>query len=236
MHRTRPVSTLPAPLASALLLTALVGGCANTAPPVAGPPFSVAPNPPPVYVERVATGAIYQAGLAPTSLFSSERRPRSIGDTLKVEIAETLSASRNVKTDTSRENSMASKGPGSSSGGLFGKLMNLDASASGSDKFKGSGSTENSSNFSGQIAASVINVLPNGHLVVAGERSVTLNGGLGTLRFAGVVNPQDIKAGNVVASADVVNARFELGGQGDVQDASGRNWVQRLLTSQFTVW
>ena len=82
----------------------------------------------------------------------------------------------------------------------------------------------------------MINVLPNGHLVVAGERSVAMNGGTSTLRFSGIVNPRDIRAGNVVASADAVNARVELVGQGDVSEAATRNWLQRVLTSSMTVW
>jgi flagellar L-ring protein precursor FlgH len=81
-----------------------------------------------------------------------------------------------------------------------------------------------------------VNVMPNGHLVVAGERSMALNGGTSTLRFAGMVNPKDIKAGNIVASADVLNARYEVSGQGDVSDAASRNWLQRLLTKTLTVW
>jgi flagellar L-ring protein precursor FlgH len=202
-----------------------------------GPPFAVAPNPPPVYIERVANGAIYQASLSSVSLFSNDRRPRAIGDTLKIDIAEKLSISRKLNTDTSRENNVAAKGPGGGTGsGLLTKLLNLNASASGSDSYKGSGSSDNNSSFSGQMAASVINVLPNGHLVVAGERNITLNGNIGTLRFAGVVNPQDIQAGNLVASSDVVNARFEVGGAGDVQDAASRNWLQRLLTNHLSVW
>jgi len=226
-----------AALVVALVVAASLCGCASTVSPVAGPPYSVPPNVPPAYVERVNNGAIFQASMSAVSLFSNDRRPRSVGDTLKVEIDEKLSISRKLNTDTSRENSVASKGPGgSTSGGIVQRLLNLNASASGKDSYKGKGSTDNSSSFTGQLAASVINVLPNGHLVVAGERNITLNGSVGSLRFAGVVNPQDIKAGNIVASGDVVNAHFEVGGAGDVQDASSRNWVQRFLTNQLTVW
>lgn len=70
------------------------------------------------------------------------------------------------------------------------------------------------------LAASVINVLPNGHLVVAGERGVAMNGGTSTLRFSGIENPRDIRPGNIVPSGDAVNARVELVGQGDVSEAA----------------
>ena len=87
-----------------------------------------------------------------------------------------------------------------------------------------------------RIAATVTQALPNGNLVVAGERSVALNGGVRTLRFSGVVDPKDLASGNVVASADVANARLEVAGQGDVSEAASRNWLQRVLTNSLSVW
>ncbi|MET0350479.1 MAG: flagellar basal body L-ring protein FlgH [Rhizobacter sp.] len=223
-------------LTGAAGLLALATGCATHTPLVTGPVVAP-PLAPPLAVERFNNGSIFQANMASTSLFSGEIRPRSIGDSLKVDIAETVKAKREVSTDTSRENAVASKGPGSKNAtGVLGSLLNLDASASGSDSFKGNGATGNSSSFTGQLAASVINVLPNGHLVVAGERSVAMNGGTSTLRFSGIVNPRDIRPGNIVASADAVNARVELVGQGDVSEAATRNWLQRVLTNSMTVW
>ncbi|MCK7494895.1 MAG: flagellar basal body L-ring protein FlgH [Comamonadaceae bacterium] len=137
-----------------------------------------------------------------------------------------MDARQKQAIDTRRQNEVATKGPGTESEnvrGAFKSLSNLNASASGSDAYKGSGATENSSRFSGRIVASVVNVLPNGHLVVAGERSVTFNEGVTTLRFSGVVDPEDIRVGNVVASADVADARFEAQGRGGVSRAPGRS-------------
>lgn len=219
-----------------LLALAALTGCASK--PVVQAPLYVPPNPQPMLVERTNNGAIYQASFSSGSLFSSARRPANIGDVIKVNITENVKASRKLSTDTSRENAVASKGPGNSKSGskLVDFFGNIDASASGSDSYKGSGTTDDSSSFSGQIAATVINVLPNGHLLVAGERRMALNGGLSALRFSGLVDPQDIKSGNTIASSDVVNARFELAGEGDVSDAASRNWLQRLLTNQMSVW
>jgi flagellar L-ring protein precursor FlgH len=49
-------------------------------------------------------------------------------------------------------------------------------------------------------------------------------------------SPQVIRAGNVVASSDVVNAQLETVGQGEVSDAATRSWLQRVLTRAMTVW
>lgn len=217
--------------------TVLLAGCSSPPPVVAGP-LIVPPNNPPMYVERVRTGSIYQASFSSGTLFSSYRRPHNIGDVIKVSISETVSATRTLTTDTSRANTSATKGPGDSRSGnaLIDFFGNVDASASGSDTYKGSGATTNSSTFTGTMAATVINVLPNGHLLVAGERKIALNGGTSMLRFSGIVDPQFIAAGNTIDSENVVNARLELAGEGDVNDAASRNWLQRLLTNQMSIW
>jgi len=225
-------------IALVMVISTSMSGCSTTD-DYARPPLNVPPNTPPNYIEKVNNGSIFQPSMVSTSLFSGDRRPRNIGETLKINIAEKTTASRKLNTDTSRENAVAVQGPGdgtSTSSSLIDKLINLSATASGSDSFKGKGTTDNTSSLTGENTASVINVLPNGHLVVAGERGIALNGGISTLRVSGIVNPKDIKAGNAVASSDVLNAHIEVGGQGDVQEAASRNWLQRALTKHLTIW
>jgi len=229
------------PAAALLCAALLAGGCSTAPATLVQGPVSAPPTPAPLYVERVNNGAIFKPGMMATagsSPFSGRRRPSRIGDTLKVDISESLSASNTVKTETSRATTLASNGPGSSSSpySLIRGLMDQNLTASGSDTFKGNGTSKNDSSFSGQLAASVINVLANGNLVVAGERSVALNGGVNTLRFSGIVDPRDLQDGNVVASSDVVNARLEVVGKGDVSDAGRRNWLQRVLANSLSVW
>lgn len=215
----------------------LVQGCASTPPSIVGGPLSVPPQQPPTYIERPLNGAIFQPGMNAGTLFSNERRPQAVGDTLKIDIAESLKASQKVSTDTSRDNKVAVKGPGGSkAGGLWGHVVNADVNASGSDAYKGDGSTAAETSFDAKMTVSVINVLPNGHLLVAGQRSIGLNGGVNTLRFSGIVNPRDLRAGNVVASRDVADARLESVGAGDVSEAASRNWIQRVLTRSLTIW
>ena len=86
----------------------------------------------------------------------------------------------------------------------------------------------------GNVAA--VAIRPNGNLLVAGERNVGLNKGVNALRFSGIVNPRDIRPGNVVASRDVVNASLESVAQGDVSEASSRSWLQRVLARSLSIW
>ena len=217
----------------------LLGACSTPTPVSTVPgPLTATPLAAPLNIERANTGSQFQPGMTTASLFTDRRKPRAVGDTLKVDIAESINASNVLTTDNSRSNAMSTKGPGVKGvgSGIIRSLLNLDASAKGSDSYKGKGKTTDVSSFTGQLTATVINVLPNGNLVVAGERSVALNGGVRTLRFSGVVDPKDLASGNVVASADVANARLEVAGQGDVSEAASRNWLQRVLTNSLSVW
>jgi flagellar L-ring protein precursor FlgH len=224
-------------LCAALCAAALSACASNPDTVVVQGPLSAPPVSRPANLERVNTGSIYQPSMGGTALFLGEKRPQFVGDTLKIDISESLTASSTVNTDISRDSKLAQKGPGAKAGmGLLSTLMNLDANAAGSNSYKGDGKTENTSKFTGQLAVSVINVLPNGHLVVAGDRAIAMNGGVNVLRFSGIVDPKDIHAGNVVASADTVNARLEVVGHGDVSEASSRNWIQRVLADSLSFW
>ena len=221
-----------------LAIAGALAGCSSPPTLVQGP-VSVRPVPPPSYAERTVTGGIYRANLGNVSLFSDQRKPQAIGDTIKVDISEALDASSVVNSVNSRENAVASKGPGMNSnslGSLLKGLANMDATASGSDSFTGKGNSQNTAKFNARLSAYVINVLSNGNLVVAGERSMSFNGTLNTLRFSGVVNPLDIKAGGIVASGDVVDAKTELVGSGGTADTASRSWLQKLLTDGLAVW
>jgi flagellar L-ring protein precursor FlgH len=223
---------------SAVAAFGALAGCASTTPLVQGP-TSVRPVPPPNYAERTVTGGIYRANLGTVSLFSDQRKPQAIGDTIKIDISESLDASSVVNSVNSRENSVASKGPGMNSnslGSLLKGLANMDATASGSDSFTGKGNSQNTAKFNARLSAFVINVQSNGNLVVAGERSMSFNGTINTLRFSGVVNPLDIKAGGIVASGDVADAKTELVGSGGTADTASRSWLQKLLTDGLSVW
>lgn len=215
----------------------LLAGCSSTPNGIVTLPVAATPSPAPMFLEQPRNGAIFQAHMGNTTLFSGERRPHAIGDTMKVDIAESIRAAQKHSAETSRDSKLSSKGPGGARPGTaLARIINIDASASGSDAFKGTGNAETASSFDAKLAVTVINVLPNGHLVVAGERSMGLNGGVSTLRFSGIVNPRDIGPGNVVASQDVVNANLENVARGDASEAASRSWLQRVLAKSLSIW
>ena len=72
---------------------------------------------------------------------------------------------------------------------------------------------------SGSITATVVEVLPNGHLVVTGEKQIGVNQNVDVLRFSGTVDPRAIQPGSIVSSTQVANVRIESRGRGAQAEA-----------------
>jgi flagellar L-ring protein precursor FlgH len=82
------------------------------------------------------------------------------------------------------------------------------------------------------IAVVVIDVQPNGNLVVAGTRSVTVNDETRTLRISGLVRPLDVTPNNTVGSAQVADARIAITGEG----ANTRQVTRGPIGQLFDTW
>jgi flagellar L-ring protein precursor FlgH len=219
---------------SPLLLVALAG-CAQVnayrVPPVeigAQPPLmaqAVAPAP-------VANGAIYQAQ-AYRPLFE-DHRARLAGDTLTVNIVEKVSASQ--KSTSSIDKS------GTLSGSVTAlPLVNPNSFArasvggTSSNTFGGKGATESSNDFSGTITVLVTGVLPNGHLMIQGEKQIGVNANVDVLRFSGQVDPRAIQPGNIVPSTQIANVRVEHRSRGQQGDAQVMGWLSRVFLSVMPI-
>ena len=99
----------------------------------------------------------------------------------------------------------------------------------------GAGTTENSNDFSGTITAVVTGVLPNGHLLIAGEKQIGVNHNVDVLRFSGQVDPRMIQPGNVVPSAQIANVRIEQRGRGAQAEAQGIGWLSRFFINVLPI-
>ncbi|MFT4174772.1 MAG: flagellar basal body L-ring protein FlgH, partial [Rhodocyclaceae bacterium] len=167
------------------------------------------------YAPRIVNrGAIYQTSNA--IMLFEEPVARYVGDVLTIELAENMTATSKTTTTVSKEGSAAAKGPGalSSMTGILKELFNLDADTSASMKFDGSGKTETSNALTGTLAVTVVDVMPNGNLMVGGEKRMGLSGNVSTMRFTGIVRRRDIQQGNVISSKKVADARIEQVGHG----------------------
>ena len=169
------------------------------------------------------TGAVYQ------SLFE-DRRARAVGDTLTVAINERINASKQASSTADRTGN--TKFEIASIKAPSGYTFQGGAVTGGSGQtFEGKGDSSANNVFTGSIAVSVIEVLPNGNLMVSGEKQIGINQGSEFIRLSGVVNPHDIGFNNTVSSTQIADARLEYRGTGYIDEAQTMGWLARVFQS-----
>jgi flagellar L-ring protein precursor FlgH len=208
-------------------LAASLTACGTTPSSIVMQPTAT-PRPSPAVVAAPANGAIFQAA-AYRPMFE-DRRARLVGDTLTIAINERTSAEKKAGSSASKTGSVNAAAPGFL-GLAASSTKLLSASAQASSKYEEKGGDSSSNNFSGQLTVTVMEVLPNGNLVVSGEKQVALDKGVEFIRFSGVVNPTTITAGNVVSSTQVADARAEYRTNRQIDKAEMMAMLTRFFLS-----
>ncbi len=176
---------------------------------------------------RRASGSIYQpVSYRPTF---EDSRARHVGDIVTIQIVESLAASQVSKSTVNRNTSIDTAITPPLPGILGPDLKNLEMAAKTNNDFSGKGGTEAANTFSGSITATVIDVLPNGNLIVAGEKQIGVNQNVDVMRFSGTVNPKLLQPNNVIASTQVADVRVESRGRGPQGEAQTVGWLSRFF-------
>ena len=211
----------------AWLPAALLTGCVSMAPKVdVAEPTQARPSAA-VYAP-VNSGAIFQAG-GYRPLYETHRA-RMVGDIITVNISEAISA-KQESTSTLAKTGTVSSGISAVPLVRVDQLAKLSAAGTSSNTFNGKGSTESTNDFTGTITATVIEVLPNGHLIISGEKQIGVAHNVDVLRFSGQIDPATILPGNSVASSQIANVRIAQIGRGAQQEAQGIGWLARFFLS-----
>ncbi|PKH72059.1 flagellar basal body L-ring protein FlgH [Stenotrophomonas sp. Betaine-02u-21] len=223
-----PAATL-ARLTSAAAAIAMLGGCV-----IAGdvrPYPALAPVQPVMPPQAQATaGAIYAAG--PSLQLYSDRRARDVGDLLTITLLENTQAQMSANTATSKESELAIGTPT-----IFGAPVTLggkdilSATANGSRDFTGRGNSAQSNRLQGNVTVTVMQRLPNGNLVVQGQKNLRLNQGDELVQVQGIVRAADIAPDNTIPSSRVADARIVYGGRGAVAQSNAMGWLSRFFNS-----
>lgn len=207
-------------------------GC-DTMPPKRGedPEFvaAVAPAPLP---QQFNNGAIFQPAQS-RGLFE-DYKARQVGDLLNVLLVERTNASKSAKTSVTKDSEVgvdfsqldiSGRAVVPSGNSLFGYGSTAERT------FDGEGDSEQSNSLNGQITVTVAEVLPNGNLVVQGEKWLGINQGKEYVRLRGIVRPIDITANNTVLSTQVGDVQIHYGGTGAVADSNAMGWIMRFFVS-----
>ena len=172
-----------------------------------------------------ASGGLYQAGYE-LVLFEDQRASR-VGDIIQVLLVEQTDAAKTSKTEIDKDSKTSLAAPT-----LFGHLLDdLGLGVDSSSEFEGEGKSNQSNRLSGSIAVTVAEVLPNGNLMVQGEKWIQINQGGEFIRIKGIVRPSDVSSDNTVLSTHVANAKISYGAKGSLNEANVSGWVVRFFMS-----
>lgn len=173
-------------------------------------------------------GFVYGGG----SLYS-RRKARQVGDLVTIRIVHDTSAGSSANTTLKRQGDVDASV--SALMGLKGQLEGLEGGPSLSigtstkNDYTGSGGTDRRGSVTGTITGRVMEVLSNGHLVIAGRQAVMVNNEVEYLGLRGIVDARSIQSDNTVESTALADVRIEYTGQGVVAGKQRPGWFTRLL-------
>lgn len=208
------------------LLAVALTACSTVPPTNVHQPMSARPEI--RTVAAPANGAIYQA--ASSRPLFEDRRARFVGDTITVKIAENTRASKSASNKLDRSGNQQAAITAFAGVPVSG-LTGLEINGSSSTSFNGKGEAANNANFTGNITVTVIDVLPNGNLLVSGEKQIAIGAEQEFIRVSGIVNPSFVDFSNTVESSKIADARIEYKSSGQIADGQVMGWLARFFLS-----
>ncbi len=180
------------------------------------------PMPAPEPISAATPNSLWRTGARG---FFKDQRARQVGDILTVNVVIADEASLKNETRRSRDNS-----DDLGINGLFGLDVVLDnalpeayepetsVDLSSSTSNMGRGSVQRNEEIKLNVAAVIVQVLPNGNLVVQGRQEVRVNFEVRELIIAGIVRPEDITPSNTIPHDQIAELRVAYGGRGQLTD------------------
>jgi flagellar L-ring protein precursor FlgH len=213
------------------LMVNLLSGCEALNPPAPGKNTDYAPTypvtPDPKELRRVS-GAIYSDETA-MPLFETARA-RHAGDVLTVLLVEQTSGQQNTTT-TQKKNDQEKMVNAQFLGRAIslGSGYSTDMDLSNQRQFTGEGKSVQNNKLAGSISVTVAKVLPNGNLVVQGEKWIRINQAKEFVQLSGIVRTRDIRPDNSINSDRIANARISYGITGQINNSNAQGWLSRIL-------
>jgi len=177
---------------------------------------------------KAATGAIY-VGRQSDSWFGKSRSFQ-VGDVITVLLNESSQATRTQNGTITRDstNNMIPTGLSNWTAGVGGFMKGFKTDG-GSMSNKGTGAADQQASLTGSVAVAVVEVMPNGNLVLRGEKQLALTEGSEIIQVAGIIRPDDVSPSNTVQSKRLANAQIAYRGTGDLANATRAGWGTSAL-------
>ncbi|RJQ84829.1 MAG: flagellar basal body L-ring protein FlgH [Desulfobacteraceae bacterium] len=224
------------------VLGLVLGGCAGrNTPPAPAPAFL------PVQIAAAKPAEGFRSdrnGPTDGSLFDERAvlgelfinlKARRIGDIVTIRIVENSSASNQASTTTDRSSSLTAGIEGffnaekryANDHPFFNPFSSVKGAIN--SEFEGTGATKRSGALSAYMTARVMDILPNGNLVIEGNREVRVNAENQQITLTGIIRPRDISADNIIQSTYIADARIAYSGKGVINERQRPGWFTRVL-------
>jgi flagellar L-ring protein precursor FlgH len=187
-----------------------------------------------------ANGSLYQTGAM--TLFNDARAHR-VGDIITIALSENMSANKKDEAKYNKSNSQdygitnpfAITTPnnivGDAVNTLTAPVQGLSIGYGSTGAFSGKSDVKQNSSLTGSIAVTVVEVIPNGNLMIRGEKWITIHDGDEVVQFAGIIRPEDIQPDNTISSEKVADVRLvykDVGMSGDnARSGVGTQWITK---------
>ncbi|MBU2894918.1 flagellar basal body L-ring protein FlgH [Colwellia sp. D2M02] len=218
-----------------LSLLIMLGGCSNTVELSKALPDD--PDFAPILPEEeesriVPSGSLFKPNYV-NNIYSDSKAHR-VGDIISVILSENTQAKKNAKTELKKDNEYnlnAVTGLGGAPVTINGK--SLEFGLSQDSNFTGDSKADQGNSLNGNISVHVLRVLPNGNLMIRGEKWMTLNNGDEYIRLTGIIRSKDINSNNTILSNKVANARIQYAGTGTFADVNEQGWLTSFFNSSW---
>ncbi len=201
------------------------------------------------FISTLYAGSLWREGVTDERGMFADKRAKRVGDIVTIVVSESVAVTNNESLTTNKVNS----DPGNVVGNvvnqfltampatLLGKKLQSAAAkgyivaptpapltTSGTTSFTGGGQIQNTQTVTAQAAVQVIDVLPNGNLVIEGLREISFSKEKQFASLHGIIRPYDIQSNNTVLSSNVANAQIDIVSEGSLTDSQKKGWLQRL--------
>jgi flagellar L-ring protein precursor FlgH len=181
-----------------------------------------------------SAGSLWKTAHARETAMYTDRKARRIGDIITVVVSESASVSASKRTKTDKTASVDAAvdaffwDPAASNGGTHNGSL-PQTKMGGTTEFEGGGEISNRQTISARAAVTVVDVLPNGNLVIEGSRFVSYSGEKQYATLRGIVRLDDITNTNTVASSSIADARVEFLSEGTISASQRKGWLSRVI-------
>jgi flagellar L-ring protein precursor FlgH len=163
------------------------------------------------------------------SVFSDDVA-RNIGDVLTIKIAEGSKVDNKATTDLQKQTAQSSNFNGNLGvGHILPTVPGFTADAQSNNSLKGKADIQDERSFTDQVTVVVVDLLPNGNLVVTGTRDRDIAGDIQTIEVSGIVRRSDIAYDNTIKSQQVANFRIVTKNAGLSASYSQPGWLGKII-------